>query len=195
MPGKIIIFSIVFFLSVKLCFSGSDNTGKKDDLKISFGYAQTIVHFNNSSLVKLELELFINKNLSVDYTLSGNFSQKNTFIHAPLGFVAGLALLSETRETDFSSYDYLILLLMIIPEGVNYYIPMNDNINLVSYINPLGYDYFADDYSISSSLGAKLELLPLDNFSINPYAGLKLFYSHNSASFGFETGLLVSIIF
>ncbi|TAL68370.1 MAG: hypothetical protein EPN82_11120 [Bacteroidetes bacterium] len=191
---KYILFTIIFLLSAESGIS-SDNSTKEHDVKISFGYGQSIVHFNNSSQLNFVLEYFISKNLSLDYWFASNFSSDNTFIHTPLGLVAGLTLLSETWKTDYSTYDYLILLLIILPEGIHYYMPMNEYVNLVSYLNPLGYDYLVDDYSLSSTIGVKLEIVPLENISINPFAGLKIFYSHPSATFGFDFGFLLGIRF
>ncbi|MBI5323953.1 MAG: hypothetical protein HZB41_01505 [Ignavibacteriae bacterium] len=190
------LFLILFFFSsYKSGFSESDLAEINNHFKISFGYMHSVVKFNNSNMLDLCFEIFINDNISVDYILAGNFSKDNTFIHTPLGLIGGLALLAETRETDFSTYDYVILLLILLPEGINYYIPMNEKINVVPYLNPLGYDYLKDDYSITSSIGAKLEINLLKNISLNPFAGIKIFYSHPDASFGLDAGVVFGIRF
>ncbi|OGU39434.1 MAG: hypothetical protein A2X61_08270 [Ignavibacteria bacterium GWB2_35_12] len=191
-----IIFILTFLiLSISSSYSQSDNSEKHNDIKISFGYRQSLVMFNNAGQFNVCLEYFVSDNISLDYSLAGNFSSYKTFIHAPLGLVGGLSLLSESLKSDYSTYDYLILLLMMIPEGVNYYIPMNEKMNMVPYIHPLGYDYVIDDYSVTGSVGMKFEIEPFDNISLNPFAGIKIFYKHQSATFGFDIGLLFGIKF
>lgn len=192
---RYILISILLLLSFEVSNSETDNSEKHKDKKISFGYRQSLVKHNNTGQLNICLEYFISERISLDYSLASNFSSDNLFIHAPLGLVGGLGLLSESLKSYYNTYDYLILLLILVPEGVNFYIPMNEKINLVPYIHPLGFDIVSEDNSVTSSVGMKLEFAPIANISLNPFAGIKIFYNHQFATFGFDIGLLFGVKF
>jgi len=195
MFNRLILISIIFLFSFEGSYSETDISKKQNDIKISLGYRQSLVMFNNGNQLNVCVEYFISDNTSLDYSLAYNFSSDKTFLHAPLGLVGGFVLLAESLGNNFNAEDYLSSLLFVIPEGINFYIPMNEKMNIVPYIHPLGYDYVIDDYSITSSVGAKFEIEPIENISLNPFAGIKIFYKHKSAKFGFDIGLLFGIKF
>jgi hypothetical protein len=84
-------------------------------------------------------------------------------------------------------------LLFLLPEGVNFYIPLNQKSELIPYINPAGYEFFNNKESVSFEMGLKLSTQLYDNIVLTPSFGYKFLYSENIK--GFTAGIGIGLIF
>lgn len=178
---------------------------------------------NKVSLGGISVELFMGRHMSLNYNLNfgiaGNY-KNHFYYHGPMGgsvgslFLASAALtniiddeldaaFSAAFNTDFnlsknvtSGLALAGLLMVIIPEGINYNIDIGKVVSLSPYINPLGLDYCADGEAFRKKInltweyGAKLNFYFKNRRFLTPKVGVKNYYSYGykGLSFGLAYG-------
>lgn len=159
--------------------------------------------FNNGTLTSygLSAEYFIHKNFSLNYQYTfGTNQMNNTYMHYP-GSIAGLVEMFRTdsyyiySNSNDEGWAYLLFLTCIIPEGVSFHTYPRSWLELAPFVNPFSADFNILDNrrsTITLSLGMKIHIKPVSNFSLSPHFGLKHIYKTGNVGtiFGFSFGLL-----
>ena len=167
------------------------------------------------------LEFFVGKHMSLNYNfnLGITTNTKNHFYyHGPLGastgtvFLIGAALnnaiddgldeaFSKAFGTDFNMSKKITkglgvtgVILLLIPEGINYNIDIGKHLSISPYFNPLGFDYctnndpFGHNLNLTWEYGSKVNFYFTNKRFLSPKVGIKNFYS--SGRKGIELGLM-----
>lgn len=176
----------------------SHNIMAKDDLIFTATYNKNFFKDQSVDMFGLNLELFVSKRVSLNYSLMLGSDGRNLAFHTPAGVIGGISLFSFMLEDDLfndedpDEYIYASsIILMFLPEGINVHLPLSEYVSLVPFVNPLGYDYFANEKTYSSTFGLKIMYNLNDKLVIIPQAAVSLFYSsenHTCFSLGLSVG-------
>lgn len=190
---KIYSLMLAFFL---LALTANASVGTN----LSLGYNHFKMGNESTNLWGLNLDIGIVDNWSINYSLLLGFNSNHFYVHTTAGMAGGLDLVAHNlydEEGDEGSAEgsrVLGFLLMILPEGVNYHVPMEgNNIDIIPFFNPLGYDFLGDKYSVSSGIGMKVRYNFPGGFTIAPYAGAR--YSYKFGKLIYDAGLMFGFTF
>ncbi|MFH1051568.1 MAG: hypothetical protein V1779_11660 [bacterium] len=172
----------------------------KDNIILTASYNKNFFSNNTLDMYGLNLEIFITKNVSINYSLMLGSDGRNLALHTTGGVIGGINMLGYAIEEDYyddeeSSSGFIYgssVIMMILPEGINIHVPLSQYVSLVPYIHPLGYDYIGNDRTVSSSVGLKVMYNINDKIVLIPQAGVSLFYStenHTSYNLGLSVGV------
>ncbi len=148
----ILIIYLVFLSAI------SQNLIAKDNFIVSATYNKNFFSENIIDMYGINIEIFITKNISINYSLTLGSDGRNLALHTTGGIIGGINLLGYAIEDDYyddeeSSSGFIYgssVIMMVLPEGINIHVPLSKYISLVPYIHPLGYDYIFNDRTISS---------------------------------------------
>jgi hypothetical protein len=174
----------------------------------------------------VSFELFVGRNMSLNYNfnLGITTNQNNYFYyHGPIGASAGTLFLTAAllnNAIDNSLDDALTVatgrsfnlsskltkglgitgvILILIPEGINFNFDIGKHIAISPYINPAGIDFCANNDPLGQQLnlsweyGGKLNLYFNNRRFLTPKVGIKNFYG--SATKGISLGLMYGYYF
>jgi hypothetical protein len=175
----------------------------------------------------LGFELFMGKYMSLNYSFEfgiASTERKNYFYYhgAAGGTVSSLFLLgaafssaidddldeafSQMLNTDFNLSSNVTsglalagIILLIIPEGINFNLNLGKALSVSPYINPLGLDYcgatesFGKKLNLTWGYGAKVNLYFKNKRFISPRVGIKNYYANSNK--GLEFGLAYGFYF
>lgn len=96
------------------------------------------------------------------------------------GAVAGFGAIYASNNNFDDGYWALLLLTAVIPEGVSYHIPINDNVAISPYVNLLTVDLSSTYWRMSNTLGARVNLVVKDKLNLAPFAYTTVQYRGNS---------------
>ncbi|MCX6230063.1 MAG: hypothetical protein NTZ33_00840 [Bacteroidetes bacterium] len=164
--------------------------------EISFFKNKTLTSYGFSG------EFFVHRNFSLNYQYSIGYNQSlDTYMHYP-GTVAGLVEMFRT-DTYYFSYSansendwvYLLFITVVIPEGVSFHTYPRKWLEIAPFVNPFAADFNILDNrrsTITLSLGIRLHIKPVPNFSISPHFGLKHIYRNGNVGsfYGLSMGVL-----
>jgi hypothetical protein len=160
------------------------------DYSVTATYGKNFLSGGSVDMLGINLEIFLTDNLSINYSASFGNNKHGLFYHTTGGLVSGLYLLinspdalNGSNENDESSSGFIYgssVFLMILPEGINYYIPLSQYITLGAYCNPFGYDYFDTGNSLTSAVGVKLVYHLSEHLILVPQMGINIIYAHEN---------------
>ena len=193
---RVTIYFIMFILIVSV--ANSENPSKKN--KIGFEYNYIKSYLTNSNQFGLNYELFIYDNISLQYGFRLGLPNGRAAFHCHTGLATALYMLyddnylkSDAYYSNNDFYNYAVIFLAMVPEGINIYVPYTDKIKFSPMIMPLGFDYINDKYSITSSIGMKMEWNFIEELSLNPFVNVTMFYKESK--FFFNAGFFLGIKF
>ncbi|MFC2130052.1 hypothetical protein ACFLSQ_01335 [Bacteroidota bacterium] len=192
-------------ITILVLFTVLTTTGlvANDKMILTGTYNRVFFSQETVDMYGVNLEIFISKNVSVNYSLTMGNSHHGLHLHTTAGVVGGIYLFGlgaedeeEYYEDEEGSSGFLYgssIVSMLLPEGINVHFPLSRYISVCASIHPFGYNYFKEGNSLSSSLGVKLIYNLSDNLVLIPHAGLSLLYNHRDVttynmglSFGFK---------
>ncbi|TAE66620.1 MAG: hypothetical protein EAZ85_15790 [Bacteroidetes bacterium] len=153
----------------------------------------------------LELEVYANENISIAWQCDiGSLGRgKGRYGHIPLGlWLAGYPLgwaNNGVAANNNQGYLYLAILLAVIPETINFHIPLASNkIAISPYITPIGMHYLAttDSYTLGFTGGVKANIFigkELE-WAITPHIGWRALYKQDTPK-GFLGGIKIGRFF
>ncbi|MBM2816025.1 MAG: hypothetical protein HW421_2787 [Ignavibacteria bacterium] len=169
--------------------------------KLLFSYGRNRIFNNWSTEIGISYELNLNKNISFNYRFAiSSFNDVHNY-HVNSGIIAGLYLLKnslddsgndDNEDSDVSYYSkFAEIICFLLPEGINFHIPMNKSSELIAYINPLGYEFFDNEESLSYEIGIRLSTVIGSKFVIMPYIGYRAPYigTYHGATLGVNVGI------
>lgn len=160
-----------------------------DKYKISLEYNYLSMRPDFSNMLGLNLEIFLNKKISLNYSLFLGLGDDKTYIHSHSGlfgaaYFVSSDLLDENRNGSLSDLTRLLaIILFFIPEGVNFYIPASKDLSLVPFFNPLGFDYISKEYTITTGVGMKLNYNISNSIDVSPELEMRYFYKNNRVAY------------
>jgi hypothetical protein len=189
------LFVCIFTLLVTTAYS------QARDFALTGTYSKNFMSGGAVDMYGLNMEIFITDNLSLNYSFAVGNRNNFSYYHSPAGLIGGISVfLNVTDQNDQSSDDEEsstsmkyggAVLVMLLPEGINYYFPLSQYVTIGAYCNPLGYDFFRDnDASFSSSLGLKFMYHLNEHFILVPQIGMSFFYTNHDPTV-FNLGLSI----
>lgn len=182
--GKSILISLVIIFI--LC----QNVVSKDKVIMTATYNRGFFETSSFDMIGLNLEIFVSKNLSLNYSVLLGGDGRIFALHSTGGLVGGIHLLgyaldaiAEDDEESLSAfYGVSTIFALMLPEGVNLHLPLSQYVNLVPYFHPLGYDYFGNGETLSSSVGMKVMYNIDDKLLVIPQIGVSIFYANENTT-------------
>ena len=149
--GDTVIYSD-YLLWKKACNEPLDDTSTKCPPYLSFFYENNIVNGKSNSLFGLNLEIFLSEYFSFNYSVGVGQIDGITFTRATPGIEAAGWYLKNTEESseqyleegdaEAQASRYLVaILLAMVPQGINVYIPVSGNTKLGFSFNPMNTYY------------------------------------------------------
>ena len=177
------IFFLLFFTT--LCSYGQQNGN------VRFSFQTDYLSYNHYDIQSygLSWEIFIGRHFALDYHYAmGRNNFGGTCYYFP-GSVAVIVMLYG-EEAFYDPYFFednaeLMLLTFFIPEGISYHSYPRKWLELAPYFYPFSSNYNFSGYKLSSimfSLGFKIHIKPLPNFSISPSYGMQIKYNTGQTS-------------
>jgi hypothetical protein len=186
-----------------LCLQLSAQTPFKQGNFVIGGMYQTHLLGKSTTFEKMygiQASYFATDRLSLDYSLS--------YVYVPFGTsyfklyggaaLAGYGTTLTTQSVYNNGYWGLLLLTLIIPEGVSYHIPVNNQMTISPYLNLLTVDISNQYWRMSNTAGVRFNLVLNETFNVAPYACLLVQYRQNSVGGsvgGFGAGVLGRWVF
>jgi hypothetical protein len=154
-----------------------------------------------------DVEYFASRNISFSSQFNIGFIQNEPsfYVHISTGAWLASYPLRLMSNNLYQSNDYLAfvaIFLMIIPETINFHIPVQDKVVIKPYLSPLGTYYFASNSSSTMipfegftggfTAGAKVDLM-IGNLSFSPHFAWRKLYNHNISGVvvGFRLGVIL----
>jgi hypothetical protein len=192
---------LLLLLISSIAVQAEDTIKEKRSYRLSFTTLSRTTSLEPEFLFGLKFEIFPRNWFSIEYNFLFGGSNGNFVCHTNAGTFWGLKTFFESMEDQDSGEDWDdedplawgLLLLIVIPEGINFYVPYSRNIYLVPFISPLGYDYIDGIESMSSGAGMKMDIRLSDRLSIVPAAGVK--YIYELAKPSYFLGLSIGVTF
>lgn len=176
---KTLLFLLIFILSCRIALPQNDGSGE-----VSF-YPHYMTTFDRSFYAAgINLTFFIGERWGLEYNFSiGATSDRKFYAHSPFGAAAGVWLLANIADGDGDFWGVLGIILILVPEGISYAIPLPENSALKFKVNPLGFDYLKKNaeeeihFSGEASIKYKINISGNTFFAIE--AGIRDFYDSN----------------
>ena len=202
---------VIFLNCSVMSFSQSNNISEITDpipptntMKhnaFSFGLEQVFSNGKFQNGLNFSYEIFVSKNVSLNYSLGFGLEAEGNSFHTTLG-LAGLYYglknidkwgedsqieCSDSYDNNYTDcvekkqemqYSYLCFLALL-PEGINVYLPLGENFNLITYFDILGFEYRDNQSSIASNLGLKLGIKLANNTYLEPRVGMRINFSRS----------------
>jgi len=180
----------LMFISLIIVLVLCQNVIAKDKVILTATYNKSFFETRSCDMVGLNLEIFISKNVSLNYSVLLGGDGRNFALHSTGGLVGGIHLLGyaldaiaeDDGESSSAFYGVSTIFALMLPEGVNLHLPLSQYVTLVPYIHPLGYDYFGPQETLSSSLGLKVMYNIDDKLLVIPQIGVSLFYASENTT-------------
>lgn len=191
-----LICAVILLASVFNC--QSQEKMKRDAfLSAKTGYL-SINDFDARFYGGIELDAMVNDRIGIHYSILFG----KDYFHMPLapigGWFAGLAVgmaASDSSKTFGGLGAGLLvgIITSIIPEGISYNIPINDELTIAPYISPLQFEYLktggGQDSFAGGGIGLRLhKTIDNNRFRISPYFEYKMHY-HSDLHNGISAGL------
>jgi hypothetical protein len=172
---------------------------------LHFG-AQTNGPLSNESY-NFDLQLFVSENVALNYrlgfTTQGNSEsfRYNAFQYAAVnGFSYFFGSYSDYQEdcddceeeSDYTGGAMIVagiasLFMIVLPEGVSVYTPVNTNTKLSFFVNPLCMEHINQNSYASYSAGMRMHLRFAEKFEVVPYFGYKNLYESSMSQYGLSS--------
>lgn len=116
------------------------------------------------------------------------------------GILAGYGFLQAVNTVNVTNQGWwtLSLLSLVVPEGVSYHIPVNDQLIVSPYLNLLTVDIGENYWRMSNTLGVRLNMVLGEKLNIAPYGFVMAQYRGNSVGGsvgGYGAGVLGRWVF
>ena len=145
---------------------------QKKDVIVAMDYSVSSTLEGSRAVGGLNIQYFVGDRISLNYPITGS----GRSVHMPAA--VPLALLAIVYG---GLYDPAALYLFLVPDGLSYHYPLNDNVTLSPYFNVLGADYFFDDESLnpqshqagwywSGSIGSRVNLFLGESVMVGGFA-------------------------
>ena len=176
---KFIPLIFIFMSPVLICGSKDSSNIKQN---IFFTYENTFSPKQNFGLFLLSYEIGFNETISFNYRFGLGNDRPVERLQVNSGIKWGLRAFRSPKDSDFYDDDedkitfpfYLLnIFLFILPEGVNYKIPVNEKSYISLFANPLGYEYIKDDSYWTCDLGVRFSTKFYKNLLASSYVGYK----------------------
>lgn len=180
----------IFFL---LLFTGLLlNAHAQDESRITLS-ANTIQDGNfHAYSINPSFELALNDHWNLRYELGfGIRGNKKFYMHTPVTLPVGGILFVAGIETGGNFLNTLGILIMIVPEGVSFDIPLSDSFELSPYIDLNSCEYYLTPenklkYRLSGDAGLAGRIHLGDRFCVSAYSSLTMLETHG---LGFSGGV------
>lgn len=137
------------------------------------GSSHTSKYAGSFPLVSLDVTYFLNDRVSLNHT----YAAGSGYFRAPASYaVAGvLAAYTGTPES--------LLLILLIPEGITYHVPLSSRSGFSPYLNLLGLEYNANtenrvnNWNMNAAVGAKLYHFIADDWIVNANIEMRTAYT------------------
>jgi hypothetical protein len=197
---KIRYFFFVFLATCQLIFTSHILAQEQGNVRFSLMTERLIYDNRTIQNYGLAVDWFVADWCSLQYSFAiGNTSKRKFYANVPLGaWISGVPLRGFVSTWD-DSYLFLLFLTMLLPEGANFHIPVNEQFKISPFVYPLGmyYEESAENnngrFIGGLSTGLRFNVFK-DNFSFSPYAGVRTLYQRDSG-WGLLVGLSVGISF
>ena len=196
----IITISIVI---VNMAYAQDSTKRRHTQLSIYYEKNQGEKKYSNS--IGFSYELFISKNVSLNYSASIGDGDHGVFSRTYAGIAGSLYLIGQSTVNDGTddnddegneSPDILKLssiALALIPEGINIYIPLhlpnNHDAYIVSSILPFRYEKYENNSGFASAFNMKIQYFLNDKAFIMPYVGISIYHEMTRATFNIGIAL------
>jgi hypothetical protein len=174
------IIAILFTLSSQAQFM-------HDDTHFSFKYSYGTIGPARYNCYSLNAELFLTNGISANYNFDLTYRSDNVrHLHVPLGLIGGppLIILGLLSSNSANSGPFglgkggalLGLVLLILPDGIGFHIPIRDKLDISPYANFLGLDFIRNrttgdhDIKYAASFGSKLTFLTKNQVTLSVFA-------------------------
>jgi hypothetical protein len=169
-----------------VAFAQEESLGLNSQWTLS--YNKLSANHESAYAIKLNMEVFVSKSISLNYSLGLGSSSHDFYYNSHAGLVGGGYLFLkgvdhenriDDEESSINPMYFVGIFLALIPEGINFYVPVNLNSKsafLVPYINPLSYTFYKDVSTMSSGAGMKLQYFLGNSLYIMPDLGVQYLY-------------------
>lgn len=116
------------------------------------------------------LEIGVSKTVNLRYSLGFGVNQNNKlYLHSPLTLPLGTILFLSGLGDNTSLISTLGIILIVIPEGVSFDIPVSDDLEISPFIDVNSGEFFLDpnndfDFALSGDAGVSVQYNITDNF-------------------------------
>lgn len=194
---KFTLLIYILFISAILKAQDVNDSGYLHPTKFSLIGQE--IFFPEKSFISfgIQLEASIGRHLYLNYHFAlGTTSQGGLYAHSTMGGAGGAALLF--NNPDIKGIGYAAVILLFIPEGIGFEIPLGKKSELVPYLNPAQVDYRTlkaggEEFNFSGDAGCRYVFnMPKSHF-FQIHLGAKLLY--NNGEWGIEGGASVGKFF
>jgi hypothetical protein len=191
------------FIIILILFAVNANSAEtKDKWLFTISYDKAFFNEETVNIYGLNIELFVTENISLNYSVKYGALSNDYYFHTTAGIIGGYDILANIIKNELHNYneddnslDLLYtgsVILMILPEGINFNYPLSNYISLSTSFHPFGYDYFKYRGSLSTAVGFRLIYNLSENMVLIPNAGCTLLYNykdHLTYSLGIAFGV------
>lgn len=198
MPSfKCIIFTATFLLC-SFSSRAQDTTTYVHPDKVSFMAEDIFFSGKSFQSAGINLQFSVGRHLYLNYHFGfGTTSDGGFYAHSTLGGAGGTALV--VNSIGEKGVGWLAIILLLVPEGAGYSIPIGNKMDLVPYIDPLQCDYrvkestYGEEFNFSGDAGARFCFKFKNRLFFEPHIGAKLLY--NNGEWGLEGGASIGKFF
>lgn len=173
---KLLLIAIVCFKSIHLFSQRMYRLGALVE------YSDNAEIRTGSIGVNFELFPRWSDRLALNYRfLIGGSSNNCLYVRSTFGGAATAAVIKAAGSENYAGY--LAALLVIIPEGISFYLLPDNKVNPAIYVNPLGADYFYKSsayelFKVNGEAGIKMLIKKTEKMSLQSFLGVKYFYNN-----------------
>jgi hypothetical protein len=150
----------------------------------------------------IQVSYFIRDRLSLEYSLAYTqvpFQPNYIKVYGG-GILAGYGVLQAVNTVNVTGQGWwtLALLSLVIPEGISYHFPVNEQLVVSPYLNLLTVDIGDSYWRMSNTLGVRLNMILGEKLNLAPYGFVMAQYRGNSAGGsvgGYGVGVLGRWVF
>ncbi len=187
---------------IVLCKGLSAQPFKRGNFAIGLAHQTQLLGKSTAfeNIYGISASYFLTNRWSLEYSVSyavDPFGPNYFKVYAG-GAVAGFGAVYASNNNFDNSYCALLLISSVIPEGVSYHIPINDNVAISPYVNLLTVDLSSSYWRMSNTFGARLNLVVKEKLNVAPFAFTTVQYRGNSIGGsvgGFGAGAMARWVF
>jgi hypothetical protein len=196
-PSRCFLFTAAL-LTASLCVSVQDTTTYLHPDKVSFMAEDIFFSGKSFQSAGINLQFAVGRHGYLNYHFGfGTTSDGGLYAHSTLGGAGGMALV--VNSIGEKGVGWLAFILLLVPEGAGYSIPIGNKMELVPYVDPLQCDYrikestYGEEFNFSGDAGARFCFKFRNRLFFEPHLGAKLLY--NSGEWGLEGGASIGKFF
>jgi hypothetical protein len=193
-----VIRSVRAMLFVALLFAATASAFAQDQIEGGLYAEHFQLGYRSQQQFGGILHIPFGDRFTANYQLGiGPSQQGGFFIHAPAGAVAGAFLLSNANGGEL--FNYLGVLMFVLPEGVGMYVTDNERMRAHVSLNPLGFEYwhrnnpYEEIAKMSGNVVLRLKMhtnLPVPTYIAPQIAGTWIYTPGQTRErFGFRAGV------